>query len=95
VHSSLCRHSVDRDYFHFYLQNNYMAAMPICLIFTLRCCVLFMYKSLVLLGLYGRSVNVFRDGYSFRTLLCNAISKENKKQTSNKTGFPGVYCELQ
>lgn len=58
-------------------------------------CFLLMYKSLVLLGLYGRSVNVFSDGYSFRTLLCNAINNENKKQTNNKTGFPRVYCELQ
>jgi hypothetical protein len=54
-----------------------------------------MYKSLVLLGLYGRSANVFRDGCTFRTLLCNAISNENEKQTSNKTDFPRVHFELE
>jgi len=52
------------------------------------------YKSSVLVGLYGRSANVFRDGYTFRTLLCNAISNENKKKTSNSTDFPRLYCEF-
>lgn len=49
----------------------------------------------VFLGLYGRSANVFRDGYSFRTLLCNTISNKNKNHTSNRTDFPRLYCELQ
>lgn len=103
IHSSLCRQNVDWDYFtstSTYRTNN-MAAMPTYLILNLNGVIkaigrlLCMYKSLVLLGLYGKSANVFRDCYTFRTLLYNAISKENKKQKSNSADFSRLYCEMQ
>ena len=49
-----------------------------------------MYKSFALLGLYGKGANVLRDGYTFMTLLCNDVSNENKKPTSNTTNFPRI-----
>jgi len=53
--------------------------MPTCVIFNLNGIIIVcMYESLDFLELYSRSANVFRDGYSFRNLLCNAISKESK-----------------